>query len=237
MAGTKAFKPRMSDEAVESKTGKTWSRWFKHLDAAGGKKMTHQEIAAHLRDKHDVRPWWTQMVAVTYEQARGLREVHEKPSGYEISVSRTVDAPLSKAFKAWTDDKTRKKFCKSGWRFRSPHDLSVNYWDYRDYIRRSKAEFTVAKDQYVRLNTGWFSDRSACYLAAGRPVITQETGFTKLYGDRGGLFGFKKLSEVSEAVREINADYRHHSRVARALAKEIFEAEKVIKSLLDRAGL
>src|SRR5947208_12337722 len=104
------FKPRMSDEAVESKTGKTWSRWFKHHDAAGGKKMTHQEIAAHLRDKHDVRPWWTQMVAVTYEQARGLREVHEKPSGYEISVSRTVDAPLSKAFKAWTDDKTRKKW-------------------------------------------------------------------------------------------------------------------------------
>ncbi|PYL45558.1 MAG: hypothetical protein DMF40_15085, partial [Verrucomicrobia bacterium] len=121
--------------------------------------------------------------------------------------------------------------------FRSPHDLSVKYWDYRDYIRRSKAEFTVAKDQYVRLNTGWFSDRSACYLAAGRPVITQETGFTKLYGDRGGLFGFRKLPEVSEAVREINADYRHHSRVAHAIAKEIFGAEKVIASLLDRAGL
>jgi uncharacterized protein YndB with AHSA1/START domain len=101
-------KPRMSDEAVEAKTGKTWSRWFKHLDAAGAKKMTHQEIVAHLRDKHEVRPWWQQMVAVTYEQARGLREVHEKPSGYEISVSRTIDASISKAFKAWTDDKTRK---------------------------------------------------------------------------------------------------------------------------------
>jgi hypothetical protein len=70
----------MSDEAVEAKTGKTWSRWFKHLDAAGARKMTHQEIVAHLRDKHDVRPWWQQMVAVTYEQARGLREIHEKPS-------------------------------------------------------------------------------------------------------------------------------------------------------------
>jgi hypothetical protein len=113
----------------------------------------------------------------------------------------------------------------------------VKYWNYRDYIRRSKAEFTAAKDQYVRLNTGWFSDRSACYLAAGRPVITQETGFTKLYGDRGGLFGFRKLSDVKEAVREINADYRHHSRVARAIAKEIFEAEKVVASLLDRASL
>ncbi len=104
------FTPRMSDDAVESKTGKNWSRWFKHLDAAGGKKMTHQEIVAHLADKHGVRPWWTQMVAVTYEQARGLREIHEKPSGYEISVSRTVAAPISKAFKAWTDESVRKKW-------------------------------------------------------------------------------------------------------------------------------
>lgn len=104
------FKPRMSDEAVEAKTGKNWSRWFKHLDAAGGKKMTHQEIVAHLHDKHGIRPWWTQMVAVTYEQARGLREVHEKPSGYEINVSRTIAAPVAKAFKAWTDEKTRTKW-------------------------------------------------------------------------------------------------------------------------------
>lgn len=106
-------KPRMSDEAVESKTGKNWSRWFKHLDAAGAKKMSHQEIVAHLSEKHGVRPWWTQMVAVTYEQARGLRDKHEKPGGYEISVSRTIDAPPGKAFKAWTDEKTRRKWLPS----------------------------------------------------------------------------------------------------------------------------
>ena len=106
-------KPRMSDEAVEAKTGKSWSRWFKHLDAAGAKKMSHQEIAAHLSEKHGVRPWWTQMVAVTYEQARGLRDKHEKPAGYEISVSRTIGAPISKAFKAWTDEKLRQKWLPS----------------------------------------------------------------------------------------------------------------------------
>jgi len=106
----KILKPRMSDEAVEAKTGKTWSRWFKHLDAAGARKMTHQEIVAHLRDKHDVRAWWQQMVAVTYEQARGLREIHEKPTGYEISVSRTIAASISKTFWAWTDEKTRKQW-------------------------------------------------------------------------------------------------------------------------------
>jgi uncharacterized protein YndB with AHSA1/START domain len=105
-----SIKPRMSDEAVESKTGKTWSRWFKHLDAAGAKKMTHQEITAHLSEKHGVRPWWTQMVAVTYEQARGLRDKHEKPQGFEISVSRTIAAPVGQAFKAWTVEKTRRQW-------------------------------------------------------------------------------------------------------------------------------
>lgn len=100
----------MSDEAVEAKTGKNWSRWFKHLDAAGAKKMAHQEIVAHLHDKHGVRSWWQQMIAVTYEQARGLRETHEKPDGYEISVSRTIATPVTKAYKSWVDDRTRKKW-------------------------------------------------------------------------------------------------------------------------------
>ena len=110
-AATKAKQsPRMSDDAVKAKTGKAWAEWFKLLDAAGAKKMTHREIVAHLSEKHGVGPWWQQMVAVTYEQARGLRDKHEKPEGYEISVSRTIDAPVGKAFKAWTDEKTRKKW-------------------------------------------------------------------------------------------------------------------------------
>lgn len=103
-------KPRMSDEAVASKTGKTWSEWFKILDAAGAKKMTHQAIAELLHSKHKVAPWWTQMVTVTYEQARGLREKHQKPGGFEISVSRTIEAPVVKAFKAWTEAKTRQRW-------------------------------------------------------------------------------------------------------------------------------
>jgi glycosyltransferase involved in cell wall biosynthesis len=115
--------------------------------------------------------------------------------------------------------------------------MSVDYWQYRDYIRRSKGEFTVAKDQYVRLHTGWFSDRSACYLAAGRPVITQQTGFTDHYGNDGGLFAFRSLGEIPEAVHEINSDYKKQSRAARALACEIFEAEKVLSNLLDLAGV
>lgn len=131
----------------------------------------------------------------------------------------------------------RIRFERHGWRLRQPHDLSAKYKRYRDYIRRSKGEFTVAKDQYVRLNTGWFSDRSACYLAAGRPVITQDTGFTKHYGNDGGLFIFSSLGEVAEAVKMINRDYRRQSRAARTLAREVFDSGKVLSTLLERAGI
>jgi hypothetical protein len=176
----------------------------------------------------------------------GLKDITWRGEKYLWSKSREfirfVAAPkrVKETFELATnikDGKTREKFERHGWRFTSPLQLSVDYWLYRDYIRHSKGEFTVAKDQYVRLNTGWFSDRSACYLAAGRPVVTQETGFTSNYGGDAGLLAFKSLGEIVEAVKAINADYQKHSRAARALAQDVFEAEKVLKSLLDRAAV
>ncbi|HET9417785.1 MAG TPA: hypothetical protein VFO30_00455 [Chthoniobacterales bacterium] len=176
----------------------------------------------------------------------GLKDITWRGDKYLWSKSREflrfVAAPkrAGEPFELATnikDAKMRAKFLRNGWRLRSPLQLSVDYWRYRDYIRRSKGEFTVAKDQYVRLNTGWFSDRSACYLAAGRPVILQETGFTNNYGNRAGLFGFGSLGEIAEAVQMINHDYGYHSRAARQLARELFEADMVLKSLLERASL
>ena len=99
--------PRMSDEAVKAKTGRVWKEWFAIIDKAGGKKMTHKEIVKLLSTKHDVGPWWCQMVTVTYEQDRGLRQKHEKADGYQVSVSRTVEAPLSDLYKAFADEKRR----------------------------------------------------------------------------------------------------------------------------------
>ena len=153
-----------------------------------------------------------------------------------INAPRVAGEPFEIAASG-VDAKLARRFERHGWRLRSTEKLSLNPAKYRDYIRASKGEFTVAKDQYVRLNTGWFSDRSACYLAAGRPVITQHTGFTDHYGAGGGLFAFQSLDEIAEAVKTINADYAYHSRAARRLAQEVFEAENVLRSLLERAGI
>ncbi len=176
----------------------------------------------------------------------GLKDISWRGERYLWSKSREflrfVSAPAKagETFELATnikDSKTRTKFQRNGWRLRCPLQMSVDYWLYRDYIQRSKGEFTVAKDQYVRLNTGWFSDRSACYLAAGRPVITQETGFTKNYGGKAGLLSFRSVGEIVDAVEDVNRDYANHSRAAYDIAREFFEAEKVLKSILDRAGI
>src|SRR5213595_1906904 len=100
--------------------------------------------------------------------------------------------------------------------------MSIDHDRYKKYIQHSKGEFTVAKDQYVRLHTGWFSDRSACYLASGRPVITQQTGFTDHHGNKGCLFAYNSLGEIVEALERINSDYTYHSRAARKVARETF---------------
>lgn len=102
--------PAMSDQAVQAKTGKTWDEWFAILDRAGAKKMSHQEIVAQLVDHHSVGPWWQQMVTVTYEKARGLREDHQVSDGYQISRSRTLAVPVSELFKAWYDKRSRARW-------------------------------------------------------------------------------------------------------------------------------
>lgn len=101
--------PRMTDAAVKAKTGKPCKEWFAILDKAGGKKMTHPEIAKYLGTQQGVGPWWQQMVTVTYEQHSGLRKAHQRPDGYQISVSRTVSAPLAKVYKAFANEKTRSQ--------------------------------------------------------------------------------------------------------------------------------
>ena len=106
----KGIAPKISDEAVAAKTGKTWSAWFAVLDRAGGRKMTHREIVAVLAKAHRVGPWWQQMVAVSYEQAKGLRARHEKPEGFQISRSKTMHASVGDVFEAWGNARKRAQW-------------------------------------------------------------------------------------------------------------------------------
>lgn len=124
-----------------------------------------------------------------------------------------------------------------GWLVRDALSFSMDLDEYRQYIVQSRGEFTVAKDQNVRLRSGWFSDRAATYLAAGRPVITQETGFSNILPAGQGLFAFSTVEEIVRAVESVNSDYERHSRAASEIARDYFNYDVVLTRLLADAGI
>ncbi len=97
-------------KAVRAQTGNGWKEWLAILDKAGARRMPHREIVDYLYEKHKVPGWWAQMVSVGYEQARGLRKKHQKPGGYEIGVGRVLPMGVAAAFKAWKDEKLRRRW-------------------------------------------------------------------------------------------------------------------------------
>ena len=124
-----------------------------------------------------------------------------------------------------------------GWRVRPALDFSTDVDAYRDYIRGSRAEFTVAKDQNVRLRSGWFSDRGATYLAAGRPVVTQDTGFGSVLPTGEALFPFTTIDEAVAAFEAIEADYPKARQAAFDLTRDHFDASVVLGQLLEVVGV
>jgi hypothetical protein len=143
--------------------------------------------------------------------------------------------PLELALRGF-DDWVRDDLTDRGWRVATagqidPPDL------YRGYIRASAGEFTIAKAQYTQLRTGWFSDRSVCYLAAGRPVVTEDTGFSRNLPCGDGLFAFADTDGALAALEAINADYAHHAKAAAEIGREYFGADRVLADLCKKAGL
>jgi hypothetical protein len=123
-----------------------------------------------------------------------------------------------------------------GWRTRSSVKVTRTPWTYQQYIGQSKGEWSVAKHGYVTCNSGWFSERSLSYLATGRPVLVQDTGFTRIFETGKGLFAFTTPEETVEGMREINRDYLFHCRTARPFVETHFEATRVLRELLNRAS-
>ena len=126
---------------------------------------------------------------------------------------------------------------ENGWRLIDPQQVAGDPWSYREYIQRSKAEFMVAKNMYVETRSGWFSDRSICYLASGKPVLAQDTGISRLYPTGEGLLVYSTLDEAVAGVEEISGNYECHCRAAREIAEEYFDSDKVLPRLLERLGV
>jgi len=124
---------------------------------------------------------------------------------------------------------------RKGWSIVDPNDVAFDADSYRSYIQSSKAEWGVAKNGYVVGKPGWFSCRSACYLAAGRPVVAQDTGFSRVLPVGTGLFSYGSFDEAVDAVRSVESDYARHSRAAREIAEEYFDCARVLTKLLDEA--
>jgi GT2 family glycosyltransferase len=138
---------------------------------------------------------------------------------------------------ATSDEDDCARLAAHGWRVTDAAALSGDIHPYRRYVSESFGEFTVAKEQNVALRSGWFSDRSATYLASGRPVITQETGFSNILPTGGGLHGFATLDEAAAAVEAVCADYARAREDARAIAHEWFCSDVVLGDLLAACGV
>jgi len=153
------------------------------------------------------------------------------------SVARDSGLPFEAALEIEPeDDPDAKALVADGWRLVDPRDVAGGPLLYRRYVRGSRCEFLVAKNMYVRSRSGWVSDRTACYLASGRPALVQDTGLDPDLATGEGMIAFRTPEEAVEGARRIDGDWNRHARAARTLAMEHFEARRVLSGLVEAAG-
>jgi hypothetical protein len=155
-----------------------------------------------------------------------------------IDMPRRAGRPFALAANIHPEDTTgdRERMMELGWTISHPHRVARSPAIYQDYIRRSRAEFSCAKPIYRDLKTGWFSDRSAAYLASGRPVLAEDTGFSDHLPTGNGLLAFRDLEEAVDKVKEIDRNYPRHMRAARELAEEHFNSDRWLPAMLAACG-
>ena len=129
----------------------------------------------------------------------------------------------------------RELLIHKGWKLVEPQEVCPDMDGYRKYIQNSRAEWSVAKNGYVEGQSGWFSCRSACYLAAGRPVVVQETGFSRILPVGEGILTFTSLEEAAAAIDEVESNYERHAGAASAVAEACFDSDRVLTDLIDQA--
>ncbi|HEY5914478.1 MAG TPA: hypothetical protein VJA21_28140 [Verrucomicrobiae bacterium] len=178
---------------------------------------------------------WRGYGSITHEgvqygqKAHSVRQLLEVP---KLTAERIT--PALAIHPGETEDLARLR--QHGWELLDPAQVARTPADYRTFIQESKAEFGICKSGYAVSRCGWFSDRSVCYLASGRPVIAQNTGFDRHMPCGKGLLAFANAEEAVAAITSVNGDYEGHRRAARQIAEEYFDSNKVLGGLLARVG-
>jgi hypothetical protein len=163
------------------------------------------------------------------QKAHALREFFSLPS-------RTTERFLLAMSIHPDESRDLASLVEHQWQLCDPARVAGAPWDYQAFVGGSKAEFGIAKSGYVVSQCGWFSDRTVCYLASGRPAIAQDTGFSSLLPTGEGLFAFRTIDDVLAGIESLNSDYERHRRAARTLAEDVFDSDKVLEALLQRVS-
>jgi len=154
------------------------------------------------------------------------------------SLPSLVSANFEVALDIHPADKADADLLRSnGWSLVDPLSVAADPWTYQSYVRQSRAEVMIAKNMYVESRSGWFSDRSICYLASGKPVLAQDTGFGDRYASDEGIVAFSDLDGAVAGADLISGDYPRHSRAAREIAEEHFDSKKVLPRLAAKLGI
>jgi hypothetical protein len=152
-----------------------------------------------------------------------------------LDLPRHANISLELALCLNREDETQSMLRKHGWFVREAAEVSSTPWLYQQYIKNSRGEFSCAKPSCVWLQNAWISDRTLCYLASGKPAVVEHTGPSQFLPNKEGLLRFSTLEEAVDRLKEAEKNYAHHSKAARALAVEYFDATKVVRTMLDRA--
>jgi hypothetical protein len=199
--------------------------------------LSHWPVAQHITyDGLTTIANWRGYGSIEYEGRLFGQKAHSLRPFFALP-ARTAEG-FTLALSIHPDERSDlEEFRENGWQLIDPMSVADSPASFQHFVQESKAEFGIAKSGYVISRCGWFSDRSICYLASGRPVIAQETGFSDFLPVGDGLLAFETEKELTECIDSLNSNYAHHCRAARRLAEEYFDSSKVLNRLLSRIGV
>jgi hypothetical protein len=217
-----------TDASSAPTAGKTWAHVFHPVVADLFEPRVTNSAAAYSTVMN-----WQSHESLVYDGATyGQKDVE-----FEKFLDLPARTPLPLEVAVSGSDVPRSRLAEAGWRVRDAHAVTATYDTFVDYVTGSRGEFGVCKQVYVETRSGWFGDRSAVYLASGRPVVLEETGFSSHLPCGEGLFAVETVDDAAAAISEIERDYALHARRARELAREHLDAEHVLGRLLAEVGL